>query len=231
MLTLEDVRASYGSSSGDVLTDVSFSAERNDLVTLLGPNGAGKSTILRTISGLLTPSSGKIVFDGEDITERSPQYRVQSGIAHVPEGRELFGKMSVEDNLLTAAPGADESLLDEMYDTFPILDERRGQSARSLSGGEQQMLSFAQALVTDPELLLLDEPTLGLAPQIIEDVFEKIEELKRTDVTIVLAEQFASHALAVADSIVVVNNGSIVFEGDPERVDDEDDLFALYTSA
>jgi branched-chain amino acid transport system ATP-binding protein len=230
VLTLEDVTARYGVSSGDVLSGVSFTAERNNLVTLLGPNGAGKSTILRTISGLLIPSSGEITFDGERITERDPQYRVKHGIGHVPEGRELFGDMSVEENLLTAASRADNEAIADMYDMFPILDERREQTAKSLSGGEQQMLSFAQALITEPELLLLDEPTLGLAPQVIDDVFAKVEELKQTDVTILLAEQFASHALAVADRIVVVNNGQIVYQGDPDEIAGEEDLFELYTS-
>ncbi len=189
----------------------------SELVTIVGANGAGKTTLLRTISGVRPASRGTIRFRGEDITRATPARRVRLGIAQVPQGRQMFAPMSVEDNLLLGAftrPRHEiEPGLESVYGLFPRLKERRRQPAGTLSGGEQQMLAIARALMARPDLLLMDEPSMGLAPRIVERIFETIRELRATGVTILLVEQNAFAGLSVADRGYVLESGRIVLEG------------------
>ncbi len=189
----------------------------SELVTIVGANGAGKTTLLRTISGVQPASHGVIRFRGEDITRTTPARRVRLGISQVPQGRQMFAPMSVEDNLLLGAftrPRHEiEPELEKLYGLFPRLKERRRQPAGTLSGGEQQMLAIARALMAKPDLLLMDEPSMGLAPRIVERIFDTIRELRATGVTILLVEQNAFAGLSVADRGYVLESGRIVLEG------------------
>ena len=213
LLDVSNISVRYEESMGDVIQDVSLEVDSGEVVSILGPNGAGKSTLLRSIAGVLHPREGTITFDGADITDASPKEVLDHGICMVPEERELFPHMSVEDNLNVAAQHSGITDYSEIYETFPVLGDRLEQSGESLSGGEQQMLAIAQGLLTDPELLLLDEPSLGLAPQIIEDVFEVIEDLVDQGVTILLVEQQAKRALEASDRAYVLREGRIRHHG------------------
>ncbi|HXG16353.1 MAG TPA: ABC transporter ATP-binding protein, partial [Calidithermus sp.] len=197
MLELQDVSVTYGQRRA--LEGVSLTVERAEIVTLLGANGAGKSTTLRAISGLVRPVRGRILYDGRDVTAWSPDALVAAGLCHVPEGRELFPEFSVLDNLLVGAhlvPGREvPARLARAFALFPILQERRRQPAGTLSGGEQQMLAIARALMAAPRLLLLDEPSLGLAPLVTREIFRVIERINAQGVTVLLVEQNARRAL------------------------------------
>ena len=201
-----------------VLQGVSLSVARGELVALIGSNGAGKTTVLRTISGLLRPSGGTIGFEGADITRATTDHIVALGISHCPEGRRVFGGLSVAENLRLGgvvqrdrhALAAD---LDKVFTLFPLLKERMGQAAGTLSGGEQQMLAIGRALMSRPRLLLLDEPSLGLAPLMVERIFETIADLKREGRTILLVEQNVHHALDIADRAYVLETGRITLDG------------------
>ena len=225
MLELKDLKVAY--EKVQVLWDVSFSIKAGDVVTLLGSNGAGKSTTVKTIQGILKPKSGSIKFMDKHI-EGLPAYKiVDDGIALVPEGREIFPKMSVFENLILGAyvPRAKESLdesLEWVLKLFPKLEERKKQLAGTMSGGEQQMLAIARALMSKPKLLMMDEPSLGLAPMIVLQVFEIIKKLHEEGVTILLVEQNVHHALEIADSAYVLEKGKIILEGKGlELLDDE----------
>jgi len=189
---------------------------RGELVALVGANGAGKTTLLRTISGVQPASGGAVLFDGHDITRHSASRRVRLGIAQVPEGRQVFGPLSVEDNLrlgaYTRSAGEARSGLEKCYAMFPRLKERRRQAAGTLSGGEQQMLAMSRALMAKPRLLLLDEPSMGLAPLLVDEIFRAIAALKEDGTTIFLVEQNAYAALSVADRGYVIETGGIVLE-------------------
>lgn len=222
MLTVHEVHAGYGIAE-DVLRGISFEVPKGTVVALIGANGAGKTTTMRTVSGLLPPRYGRVVLDGVDIAGREASAIARLGLAHAPEGRKVFGPLSVEDNLLLGAyrrlpsfvgfKGRAKKSIDRVYDLFPILRERHRQAAGSLSGGEQQMLAIGRALMADPKVVLLDEPSMGLAPVIAKEVFSIIRRLKSEGITLLLVEQFAASALDVADRAYVMERGRIVIEG------------------
>ena len=217
LLTVRNLHAGYGKA--EVLSGLSLHASAGSVVTVIGPNGAGKSTMLNAIMGVL-PARGELLFNGENLARDSLEERVMRGIALVPERRELFSTMPVEDNLVLGAfrrfrlrePGWRDEL-DKVYALFPRLQERRMQLAGTLSGGERQMLAIGRALMSAPRLLLLDEPSLGLAPLIVRDIFRVIGQLRATGVTLLLVEQNARAALEVADYGYVLETGEIALEG------------------
>ena len=212
MLEVHDVVVRYGSI--EALHGISFDIQQGEIVTLLGANGAGKSTTLRMLSGLRAPTSGSVTFEGRDITQVKAHEFSAMGISHVPEGRRIFPVMTVEENLEMGAFARRGSLsddLDEIYTQFPILKDRRKQLGSNLSGGEQQMLAIGRALMSKPRLLLLDEPSMGLAPMIIDQIFSIIKQIRETGTTIFLVEQNAAQALRLADRGYVMENGRIVF--------------------
>jgi len=200
-----------------VLWNLSLKVSKGELVTVIGPNGAGKTTLLKTISGLLIPKNGEILFLNEKINGLSPYKIVRKGIIQVPEGRRLFPYMSVIENLEMGAYTISESKkkenLEFVFNLFPILKERKSQLAVTLSGGEQQMLAIARALMSSPKLLMLDEPSLGLAPKLVIKIFETINFLKENGITILLIEQNIKNALSLADKAYVLENGKIVLQG------------------
>jgi branched-chain amino acid transport system ATP-binding protein len=218
MLKVENLRVSYGHI--EVLKGISFSVEMGEIVALIGGNGAGKTTTLSTISGLLRPTSGRISWKGEEIQNTAVEAIVGSGLAHCPEGRRIFPGLTVRENLIsgTAARANNRRQIEEdmafVFDLFPRLKERIKQGGWSLSGGEQQMLAIGRALMSRPNLLMLDEPSLGLAPIVIEQVFERIVELnKRTGLAVLLVEQNSAMALEVANRAFVLETGTITLEG------------------
>jgi branched-chain amino acid transport system ATP-binding protein len=222
LLTVTDLRAGYGKA--EVLHGLTLQANKGSVITVIGPNGAGKSTFLNSLMGML-PSQGRIEFDGQSIEELTLEERVMLGIALVPEKRELFGTMSVEDNLVLGGfrqmrlgNRQWRDRLDDVFALFPRLKERRAQEAGTLSGGERQMLAVGRALMSRPSVLMLDEPSLGLAPLIVKDIFSIIETLRQTGVTIVLVEQNARAALAVADHGYVLEMGEIALQGPADQL-------------
>jgi branched-chain amino acid transport system ATP-binding protein len=212
MLQVTDAVVRYGAITA--LQGISFNVDKGEIVTLLGANGAGKSTTLRMLSGLHAPSSGKILFEGQDVTHTKAHDFTTLGISHVPEGRRIFPQMTVEENLEMGAfnrKGSFSDDMERMYSTFPILKDRRKQLGANLSGGEQQMLAIARALMGQPRLLLLDEPSMGLAPMIIDTIFRIIGEIRDSGTTVFVVEQNASQALRLADRGYVMENGHIAF--------------------
>ena len=216
MLKVTNIDVSYGDVQ--VLWDVSFEVKEKEILVLIGANGAGKSTTLRTISGLLRPSKGSIEFKGIRLDRIHDHKIVESGIAHVPEGRRLFPEMSVEENLIigSLSPKAKpkrQQTLKEVYRLFPRLEERRKQYARTLSGGEQQMCAVGRGLMALPELLLFDEPSLGLSPILVQEIFQTAQRINREGVTILLVEQNVKQTLSICHRAYVLENGRIVLEG------------------
>jgi branched-chain amino acid transport system ATP-binding protein len=214
MLELHEIHVSYGGIRA--LNGVSLRVGAGELVALIGSNGAGKSTTLKAISGLLRTRQGAIVYEGQPITRAATDRIVALGISHCPEGRRIFGSLSVRENLLLGAvrrKGALDQDLERVYELFPRLKERLGQAGGTLSGGEQQMLAIGRALMSQPRLLLLDEPSLGLAPLMVEHIFGVIRELKRQGVTMLLVEQNVHNALDVADRAYVMETGRMVLDG------------------
>mgnify|MGYP001765230819 CR=1 FL=1 len=216
MLTIDTLTVRYGAV--EALKGLSLTVGKGRIVTLIGANGAGKSTLIRTIAGLVRPAGGTVMLEGRAITGLRPHQAVTLGIGHSPEGRLVFGDQSVRDNLALGAFSRSDSEgiardIDRAFAMFPRLGERQGQMAGTLSGGEQQMLAIARALMARPRLLLLDEPSLGLAPLIVREVFEVIKALKAEGMTILLVEQMANLALAVADHAYVLETGTITLEG------------------
>lgn len=199
-----------------VLHGIDLTVDVGKIVALVGANGAGKTTLLRTISGVVPASRGKVFFSGKNITQTSPDQRVRYGICQVPEGRQVFGPMSVEDNLLLGAYSRRDrtvSDFEQVYEILPVLKEKRAQLAGTLSGGQQQMLAIGRALMGRPKLLLLDEPSMGLAPLLVQEVFATIQRLRKAGITILLVEQNARAALQIADKGYVLETGKIVAEG------------------
>lgn len=230
MLNVQGINVYYGNIHA--IKDVSFHVEAGEIVTLIGANGAGKSTTLKTISGLLRTRTGEIMFDGQDIRTTAPHRIVGMGLAHVPEGRRVFLSMTVEENLEMGAftrpvLGVSASLAD-VYQRFPRLQERRRQVAGTLSGGEQQMLAMGRALMSRPRLLMLDEPSMGLAPILVEQVFDIIRELHEAGTTILLVEQNARMALSIADRGYVLETGSVVLEGNGAELMQSDAVKKAY---
>jgi branched-chain amino acid transport system ATP-binding protein len=216
MLTLDNVSVNYGAI--EALTGISLHVEKGEVVTLIGANGAGKTTTLRTITGLLQPREGKITFEGEDISGRATHKLVAKGISMSPEGRGVFANLSVKENLNMGAylkkdKRAIAADMERAFVMFPRLKEREAQKAGTLSGGEQQMLAIGRALMSEPRLLLLDEPSLGLAPLVVHTIFEAIDEIKSKGTTILLVEQNAHAALKHSDRAYVLETGRIVMEG------------------
>jgi branched-chain amino acid transport system ATP-binding protein len=219
-LCIRGLRSGYGKI--EVLHDVTLDVAQGQIVTLIGANGAGKTTLLKTISGLLRPSAGSITFEGKSIVRRPPHKIVELGISHVPEGRAILKRMTVIDNLRMGAYVRNDSEIAEDIEAalarFPLLLERRLQIAGTLSGGEQQMLAIGRALVARPRLLLFDEPSLGLAPKIVSQIFLTLRELKNEGKTILLVEQNARQALRVADYGYVLDRGHIIYRGSGEEL-------------
>jgi branched-chain amino acid transport system ATP-binding protein len=224
LLSVEDLHAAYGETP--VLTGVTLSIERGQVASLIGRNGAGKTTTLRSVMGILRPTEGAVVFNGEDVTDLREHQKTTRGVRLVPEERRLFPDLTVTENLRMGALATDEGVftIDEAFEAFPRLDERRELPANHLSGGEQQMLAIARALVGRTDLLLLDEPTEGLAPQIVEDVLEIIGRIVDEGVTVLLAEQNIRAAMAVADRHHVIDKGEIVFEGTTADLEGDEEL-------
>jgi branched-chain amino acid transport system ATP-binding protein len=216
MLTIENVNVSYGEVQA--LWDVSLEIQQGEIVALIGSNGAGKTTTLKTVSGLMHPWAGRISFEGKPIQRVAPHEVVELGIAHIPEGRRLWANMSVRENLeMGAYPARARKVraqtTGDVLKLFPRLAERSHQMAGTLSGGEQQMLAIARGLLSKPKLLMLDEPSLGLAPVLVKDVFNVVQEINREGVTVLLVEQNTQHALAIANRGYVLETGRVVMNG------------------
>jgi branched-chain amino acid transport system ATP-binding protein len=232
ILALANVESSYGPIKA--IRGVSLKVKRGEIVTVLGSNGAGKSTILKTISGILDPSRGSVTYKGENITAMDPSLIVRRGLSHVPEGREVFPLLSVRDNLLMGAftrndRDAVARDVEMAYTYFPILRERSLQDAGLLSGGQQQMLAISRALMAAPELMLLDEPSLGLSPKLTREIFEIVVRINRErGTTMLLVEQNANMALNVADHGYVLESGRIVLEDSCERLREKEDIKEFY---
>ena len=236
MLVVKELHAGYGLA--EVLDGVSLEVKAGTVVALIGANGAGKTTTMRAVSGLLTPSAGEVSLDGRPVQGLGAARIARLGLAHAPEGRKVFAPLSTEDNLLLGAfrrlprffgfrrRAADD--LDRVYALFPKLAQRRGQLAGTLSGGEQQMLAIGRALMARPKVMLLDEPSMGLAPVIVQEVFETIRRLKAEGMTMLLVEQFARTALEVADRAYVMERGRIVVEGTPAELRRDERVLAAY---
>lgn len=225
MLKVEHIQVKYGGITA--IQDVSFEIQKGQIVTLIGSNGAGKSTTLKSISGLVK-TAGKITFKGEDITNRAPEDLVSKGLIHVPEGRRIFTELTVKENLMMGAylrkdQSEIQSDLAFIYELFPRLKERHKQSGGTLSGGEQQMLAIGRGIMSKPELLMLDEPSMGLAPIIIEEIFQTIQTLNQNrKLTVLLVEQNAGLALSISEKAYVLESGSVLFSGAaPDLASDE----------
>jgi branched-chain amino acid transport system ATP-binding protein len=235
MLSISNLHAAYGKV--EVLHGISLEVPKGKLVTLIGSNGAGKTTTMRAISGMIKPKGGKVTLDGKDITGYDSHKIARAGLAHSPEGRRVFASMSVTDNLLLGAfprftrarPKGDiKRDLEKALELFPRLKERQTQLAGTLSGGEQQMLAMARAVMLNPDVVLLDEPSMGLAPILVEEVFRIIQRLKSEGVTMLLVEQFAAAALNVADYGYVLENGNISVHGPAESLKTDPKVIAAY---
>ncbi|MGC8658129.1 MAG: ABC transporter ATP-binding protein, partial [Desulfomonilaceae bacterium] len=215
MLRIENLQVAYGKIQA--LWDVSINVEVGQIVALVGANGAGKTTLLKTISGLVKASSGSIIFEGKSLESATPPEIVSSGLIHVPEGRKLFPEMSVMENLLLGGyctpPNQRSQRLEEVFSVFPTLKKRKNQIAGTLSGGEQQMVAIGRGLMAAPRLLMLDEPSLGLAPFMVEEMFRVVEDVNRLGMTVLLVEQNTEHALSIAHNGFVLESGRIVLSG------------------
>jgi branched-chain amino acid transport system ATP-binding protein len=221
LLNVENLQVSYGAIHA--LKGVTFNMDEGEIVALIGANGAGKSTTLNTISGIIRPDSGSISFKEEDITQISPAQIVQMGIVQVPEGRKIFARMSVRENLEMGAYTLDDKTqirdhMKRVFDIFPRLEERQAQIGGTLSGGEQQMLATGRGLMADPKLLLLDEPSMGLAPILVEQIFEVIQDINQQGVSILLVEQNAQMALSIADRAYVMETGTVALSGKASKL-------------
>jgi len=236
MLIVDNIHAGYGTS--EVLQGTSLEVQQGKVVALIGANGAGKTTTMRAISGMINPAQGRVFLNGKPVQGFGAARIAKLGLAHAPEGRKVFGPLSVEDNLLLGAynhlpmffgfrnKAAHD--LKKVYDIFPRLRDRKQQSAGTLSGGEQQMLAIGRALMANPKVILLDEPSMGLAPVIVQEVFNIIRRLKEAGTTLLLVEQFAKSALEVADYAYVMEHGCIAIEGTPADLHKNERMLAAY---
>jgi branched-chain amino acid transport system ATP-binding protein len=236
MLIVENLHAGYGNS--EVLVGTSLHVKQGSVVALIGANGAGKTTTMRAISGMIKPTRGSVLLDGKPVQGQGAARIARLGLAHSPEGRKVFGPLSVEDNLLLGAfnhlprffgfRAKAEVELERVYELFPRLRERRQQAAGTLSGGEQQMLAIGRALMAKPKVILLDEPSMGLAPVIVQEVFNTIRRLKEAGITLLLVEQFAKSALEVADYAYVMEHGKVAVEGTPAELNQNQRVLSAY---
>ena len=231
MLRVENLAVNYGMINA--VRGVNFEVNQGEIVSLIGANGAGKSTILRTISGLIKPASGTLTYEGQNITKTNAQKIVQLGISHVPEGRHVFKGLSVRENLEMGAflrkdRANIEADIQAVYDRFPVLGERQKQDASTLSGGEQQMLAMGRALMSKPKLLLLDEPSMGLAPIFIQEIFNIIQQIQAQGTTVLLIEQNAKMALSIASRGYVLDTGKIVLSGTGQELLESDAVQKAY---
>ena len=232
MLFLEKISTFYGQI--EALKGLTLQARKGEITCVLGPNGAGKTTTMFSITGILKPYSGSIFLENENLTDQSAQTRVQKGISLVPENRLIFPQMSVSENLdvgALARPLKDKDIkkdIQKMYERFPRLKERKDQPAGTLSGGEQQMLAIARALMAKPKILLMDEPSLGLAPLIVREIFQIIRQLNEEGVTILLVEQNAKMALTVADHVYLIEQGNVTFNGNPSEIQQDEVIRRAY---
>lgn len=229
VLTVDDLTTGYGDMA--VLHTVSLALNQGEMVCLIGPNGAGKSTVLKAVFGLLEPWEGSIRLRGRDITGMAPEEIVREGVGYVPQTSNVFDSLSVAENLRMGGVSVDadiEPTMQELYDRFPIISEKRNQRARSLSGGQQQILAFTRALMTDPEVLLVDEPSAGLAPETAEDVFERIERINDAGTSILMVEQNARDGLRISDRGYVLDQGRIRYEGAADDLLDDPEVAKLY---
>lgn len=225
MLELRDISAGY--STGLVLRNIDLTVPDGSVVAILGPNGAGKTTLLRVMSGLIRPTAGDMILDGEVVTNAAPHDLARRGVCHIPEGRGIYGSLTVEENIRLQAPAGDKSAIEEVVSVFPRLGERLGQIAGSLSGGEQQMLAMSRAYVGEPSVVLLDEVSMGLAPLIVDEIFEHLDRLARSGTTLAIVEQYVDRALNLADYVYVIVRGQVAFAGESFELS-ADSLSELY---
>lgn len=229
LLRVEDLSVNYGHI--EALKNVNVNVREGEICSIIGANGAGKSTFLKAVSALVKPLNGRIEFDGEELPKKAYKV-VKKGVIHVPEGRRTFSGLTIEDNLLVGAYLQDKSKikedLEKQYDMFPILRERRNQFAGTLSGGEQQMLAVCRGLMSHPRILLLDEPSMGLAPLIVNQIYDMIQKIRKSGITILLVEQNAKKALSICDYAYVLENGHIKLEGTGSELLSSDDVRKAY---
>ena len=220
VLQVKDLSSGYGKIT--ILRDINFQVEENEVVAIIGSNGAGKTTLLKTISNLIPATAGDIIFQGKDIVKYPPHIISQLGIAHVQEGGKLFMNMTVYENLLMGTyknrKHFQKDVLEDIYQIFPILKKREKQLAKTLSGGEKQMLAIGRSLASQPKFIMLDEPSLGLAPKLVDEIYYKLSILKKKGLTILLIEQNINYALQIAERAYVLENGKIVMEGDSKQL-------------
>lgn len=231
MLEVKDLEVYYGMIQA--IKGVSFEVNQGEVIALIGANGAGKTTILHTITGLLAPKKGSVLFEGKDITKIPAHKIVSLGMAHVPEGRRVFADLSVYENLKMGAYTRKdkeeiEKSLDRVYERFPRLKERKNQLAGTLSGGEQQMLAMGRALMSQPKIILMDEPSMGLSPILVNEIFDIIQEVSKSGTTVLLVEQNAKKALSIADRAYVLETGKIVLDGKAETLLNDDSIKKVY---
>ena len=231
MLSVNNLQVHYGMIQA--IKDVSFEVNEGEVIALIGANGAGKTTILHTVSGLLQPTKGSIIFEGQDISKIPAHKIVSLGMAHVPEGRRVFAQLTVLENLkLGAYTRKDKNEMEEtlkmIYKRFPRLEERKNQIAGTLSGGEQQMLAMGRALMSHPKIILMDEPSMGLSPIFVEEVFKIIRDISAEGVTVLLVEQNAKKALNIADRAYVLETGNIILQGDAKKLMNDESVKKAY---
>lgn len=235
MLKIENLHVSYGAIHA--IKGISLTVNDGEIVSLIGANGAGKTTILHTVTGLISATQGTIEYDGVDLRKATPSNIVAMGLAHVPEGRHVFTRMTVEENLLMGAFYRKKSIselgedLSSVYESFPRLKERQKQLAGTLSGGEQQMLATGRAMMSKPKLIVMDEPSMGLAPLLVREVFHIIEKMHESGITVLLVEQNAKMALSISDRAYVLETGHIAMEGDAEDLMNDDRVKKAYLGA
>ncbi len=231
MLEIKDIEVYYGMIQA--IKGISFEVNEGEVIALIGANGAGKTTILHTITGLLFPKKGSVIFEGKDITKIPAHKIVSLGMAHVPEGRRVFAELSVYENLKMGAytrkdKGEIAQTLEMVYKRFPRLQERKNQLAGTLSGGEQQMLAMGRALMSHPKIIVMDEPSMGLSPILVNEIFDIIQEVSAGGTTVLLVEQNAKKALSIADRAYVLETGTIVLEGEAGKLMDDDSIKKAY---
>lgn len=231
MLEVKDLQVYYGVIQA--IKGVSFEVNEGEIIALIGANGAGKTTILHTITGLISPKQGEILYNGVDLKKVPAHKIVSMGLAHVPEGRRVFSQLTVYENLLMGAftrsdKNEIEETLQHVFKRFPRLEERRGQMAGTLSGGEQQMLAMGRALMSKPSIILMDEPSMGLSPILVEEVFDIIKSINKSGTTVLLVEQNAKKALSIANRAYVLETGNIVLEGDAKKLMNDESVKKAY---